>query len=80
MRRFVDLSIYLENEVVSDPPAMKPNIDYITHDLGARQMASFFRGWRPTSCLMVKDGRLNLCSCARTTVRILTRLIIFIPP
>ena len=47
MRRFVDLSIYLENEVVSDPPAMKPNIDYITHDLGARQMASFFPGLAP---------------------------------
>ena len=44
MRRFVDLSIYLENEVVSDPPAMKPNIDYITHDIGAQQMASFFPG------------------------------------
>lgn len=44
MRRFVDLSIYLENEVVSDPPAMKPNIDYITHDVGAQQMASFFPG------------------------------------
>ena len=43
-RRFVDLSIYLENEVISDPPAMKPNIDYITHDIGAQQMASFFPG------------------------------------
>ena len=43
-RRFVDLSIFLENEVVSDPPAMKPNIDYITHDIGAQQMPSFFPG------------------------------------
>ena len=43
-RRFVDLSIFLENEVISDPPAMKPNIDYITHDIGAQQMASFFPG------------------------------------
>ena len=47
MRRFVDLSIYLENDVISDPPAMKPNIDYITHDLGAQQMASFFPGLEP---------------------------------
>ena len=46
-RRFVDLSIYLENEVVSDPPAMKPNIDYITHDIGARdRWRPFSRGWR----------------------------------
>ncbi|MAA84104.1 MAG: cyclase [Halieaceae bacterium] len=44
VRRFVDLSIYLENEVVSDPPVMKPNIDYITHDIGAQQMAAFFPG------------------------------------
>ena len=44
VRRFVDLSIYLENEVVSDPPMMKPNIDYIGHDIGAEQMAAFFPG------------------------------------
>ena len=44
VRRFVDLSIFLENDVVSDPPAMKPNIDYIKHDTGAQQMASFFEG------------------------------------
>ena len=44
MRRFVDLSIFLENEVVSDPPAMQPHIDYIKHDTGAQQMATFFEG------------------------------------
>ena len=44
MRRFIDLSIYLENDVLSDPPAMKPNIDYIRHDVGAEQMASVFPG------------------------------------
>lgn len=44
VRRFIDLSIYLENEVVSDPPVMKPNIDYIRHDVGAQQMAAFFPG------------------------------------
>ena len=47
MRRFVDLSSYLENDVISDPPAMKPNIDYVTHDVGAQQMASFFPGLAP---------------------------------
>ena len=31
-RRFVDLSIYLENDVVSDPPAFKPEIQYFTHE------------------------------------------------
>ena len=30
-RRFVDLSIYLENDVISDPPLMAPRIEYQTH-------------------------------------------------
>ena len=28
-RRFVDLSIYLENDVVSDPPAFAPRIHFL---------------------------------------------------
>jgi kynurenine formamidase len=30
-RRFVDLSIYLENDVLSDPPMLAPKIEYQTH-------------------------------------------------
>ena len=30
-RRFVDLSIYLENDVLSDPPPLAPRISYQTH-------------------------------------------------
>ena len=44
MRRFIDLSIYLENDVISDPPPMRPKIDYIRHDTGAEQMSDFFTG------------------------------------
>ena len=44
MRRFIDLSIYLENDVISDPPMMKPNIAYVRHDEGADQVAMFFPG------------------------------------
>ena len=44
MRRFVDLTIFLENDVISDPPPMRPKIDYIRHDTGAEQMADFFVG------------------------------------
>jgi kynurenine formamidase len=43
-RRFVDLSIYLENDVVSDPPVMKPRIDYIRHDQSVESIAAFFPG------------------------------------
>ena len=38
MRRFIDLSIYLENDVISDPPMMQPKIEYVTHDAGAEQV------------------------------------------
>jgi hypothetical protein len=30
-RRFVDLSIYLENDVLSDPPMLAPRIEYQNH-------------------------------------------------
>ena len=43
-RRFVDLSIYLENDVVSDPPAFAPKIQYFTHEDTYEQMAPFFAG------------------------------------
>ncbi|MDG2442008.1 MAG: cyclase family protein, partial [Luminiphilus sp.] len=44
MRRFIDLSIYLENDVISDPPMMQPKIEYIRHDAGAEQVKLFFEG------------------------------------
>jgi kynurenine formamidase len=43
-RRFIDLSIYLENEVLSDPPAFRPRIEYLTHQNTVPQIASFFPG------------------------------------
>lgn len=43
-RRFVDLSIYLENDVLSDPPAFAPKIQYFTHENTYEQIAPFFPG------------------------------------
>jgi len=43
-RRFIDLSIYLENDVVSDPPAFALKIEYFTHQNTFRQIAPFFPG------------------------------------
>src|SRR5713226_5759201 len=40
----VDLSIYLENDVVSDPPAYRPKIDYINHQMSVPELVSFFPG------------------------------------
>jgi kynurenine formamidase len=45
-RRFVDLSIYLENDVLSDPPAFAPKIEYFTHENTFEQIAPFFPGLR----------------------------------
>lgn len=43
-RRIVDLSIFLENDVASDPPAFAPRIEYTTHDQSFPQIAPFFPG------------------------------------
>jgi len=43
-RRFVDLSIYLENDVITDPPFMRPKITYQTHGETMRELNHFFPG------------------------------------
>ena len=43
-RRFVDLSIRIENDVVSDPPPFGPKVQYITHKDSVEQIAGFFPG------------------------------------
>jgi len=43
-RRFIDLSIYLENDVISDPPFMRPKITYQTHQETVAEAQKFFPG------------------------------------
>jgi kynurenine formamidase len=43
-RQFVDLSIYLENDVVTDPPFMRPKISYQGHQDTMREAGTFFPG------------------------------------
>lgn len=43
-KRFVDLSIFLENDIVSDPPMYRPKIDYIDHHTSVPDLLSFFPG------------------------------------
>jgi len=43
-RRIIDLSIFLENDVISDPPGYRPKIDYIDHKMSTSEIVSFFPG------------------------------------
>lgn len=43
-RRYVDLSIAIEDGLPSDPPMMIPKIEYSDHKAGAEQMKMFFPG------------------------------------
>ncbi len=43
-RKFVDISIFLENDVLSDPPSFKPKIEYFTHQDTVERIATFFPG------------------------------------
>lgn len=41
-RRIIDLSIFLENDVISDPPLSRPKITYLGHDETLDRMQAFF--------------------------------------
>lgn len=63
-RRFVDLSVALENGVPSDPPGLEPRIDYIDHATGARHLMAIFPGLKPEDLpdgegWAVEDLKLN---------------------
>src|SRR5512137_1043649 len=44
MTSFIDLSIPITTRVVSDPPVMLPQIEYVTHETSWQQIALFFPG------------------------------------
>ena len=43
-RQFIDLSIPLENDVITDPPFMRPRIEYVAHRQTMAEMGHFFPG------------------------------------
>ena len=46
-RRLIDISTTLRTGILSDPPQMLPEIDYIAHQQGALEMAAAFPGLTP---------------------------------
>jgi kynurenine formamidase len=44
MSKFIDISITLDNETVSDPPFMRPSIAYTTHKESAKDVVASFPG------------------------------------
>jgi kynurenine formamidase len=46
-RTFVDLSIFLENDVISDPPPYRPKIEYVDHQTSMPDLVGFFPGLKP---------------------------------
>lgn len=46
-RRIIDLSIHLENDVISDPPPMQPQITYVDHRQSFPSLERFFPGLKP---------------------------------
>lgn len=55
-KKFIDLSISIENGLKSDPPEMIPKIKYSGHDEGAEQMKQFFPGIDPAKDLPKGKG------------------------
>jgi len=55
-RRFIDLSITLENDVISDPPFLRPKIIYQTHGETVAELQHFFPGVTPMTRPMAPDS------------------------
>ena len=43
-QKIIDLSIFLENDVISDPAVYRPKIEYFDHRMSVPELLEFFPG------------------------------------
>ena len=74
VRRLVDISVPLQNDVAADPPGFGPKIEYTDHQQkSAAEFSPSFPGSSRKTCPTDRAGRSSACSFPPTTARISTR-------
>ena len=69
-RRFIDLSIFLENDVITDPPFMRPRIEHVTHGQTMPEANHSFPGVAAEQTRGSGTPALASCSAAPSPVSI----------
>jgi len=77
-RRFIDISITLENGIKSDPDFMIPRIKYDTHEKTTSDICAFFPGLTKNELPEAQGWAVETITFQRTTARMSMHLGIII--
>ncbi len=61
MRTLIDISVPLRTGIASDPPGLRPQIEYLTHRDTVADVLSFFPGARAEDLPTGRAGRSSGC-------------------